>query len=468
MALKTATDNIKNYFSDNVIVLIGIIMLFPIFETSFKNTTSLIIPIIFIPIVYVILFVLSFKFIAHISTPGLLVVNALYFLRYYILPITTINYMSDSYIQEYVPGTWLMLYEEIFLSVVLYVYLKKEKYSKITKIDDVKFNKEFKLVLLVFLVLCMACLLFFVIDSSVYSSFNLITNVGNDFVEMIEEQASKTESSSFRTLQSMIIYITYLLFAVCLVLFFYSKYRKNHSNTYFLLAFIIPLVASSIIIIDTDRGGIVHRCAAILFLLFRLFPEKRRTLINTAYLPIGLLVLYLVVSRMIDNDMGESVSSEEFFVYYMQSYLAGIQNCTDALRTYAHYGNSVDFATLFNDLFSNVPIMSHFTNNNACLKYFAKELLRDDQVLPLLGNGLMYFGYLFSPILLLLTIKLFVFIERKYMYESNILGIYVYSYSSIQLAFCHYQNIQLIMLYLSCRILPLWLVYKSVRYFSSK
>lgn len=467
MVAKIASYNIKNALSDNAIVLIGLLLLFPIFITSYKSATSLIIPIIFIPIVYVILFVLSFKFVAHISTPGLLVANALYFLRYYILPISTITYMPDQYIIDFVPGTWLLLYEEIFLSIVLYFFLKKDKSSYFARVNDANFKREFKIILLVFSAFCSACLLFFVIDPSVYNSFNLITNVGNDFVEMIEEQASKTESSAFRTLELIVIYITYLLFAVCLVLFFYSKYRRTHSNTFFYLALIIPLMASAIIIIDTDRGGIVHRGAAILFLLFRLFPEKRKVLINLTYIPMGLLVLYLIVSRMIDNDnVGTSIlSAEEFFVYYMQGYLAGIQNCTQAIQTFVQYGTSVNLETFFNDLFSNVPILSHFTNNNSCAKYFSKVINQDDQVFPLVGNGLMYFGYLFSPILSFLSIKLLMEAEKKYRFSTNLFGVYVFSYISIQLAFCHYQNIQLIMLYLTCRILPIYLIYRIVNHF---
>ena len=173
--------------------------------------------------------------------------------------------------------------------------------------------------------------------------------------------------------------------------------------------------------------------------------------------------------KMFDSEKDGSsvISAEEFFVYYMQGYLAGVQNCTESIQTYIHYNSSVDLATLFNDLFYNVPIISHFTTENACSIYFSKEIGFDDQVLPLVGNGLMYFGYFLSPALLILTIKIVLIADRKYRYETNILGVYVFSYISIQLSFCHYQNIQLIMLYLTCRILPIWLIYKFVKHFST-
>ena len=135
--------------------------------------------------------------------------------------------MPNSYIKEFVSGTWLLLYEEIFLSIVLYLYLKKEKHSEFVRINDENFNKEFKIILLLFSVFCLACAFFYILDPSVYNSFNLITNIGNDFVELIENQARETESSSFRTLEVIVIYLTYLMFAICIVLFFYSKYRKT-------------------------------------------------------------------------------------------------------------------------------------------------------------------------------------------------------------------------------------------------
>lgn len=470
MIISKASYNIKSLLSDNVIVLIGLLLLVPIMFTYANYNSGNLIPIILIPIVYCILFVISFKFIGHIFTPGLLVANALYLLRYYLLPLTTIVYMPNQYISSFISGTWLLLYEEIFLSIVLYYFLKREKHSQFAKIDSTTFKREFKLILLLFSFLCMVCIIFYIIDPSVYKSFNLITNVGNDFVEMIEENASKTESSSFRTLELIVIYLTYLMLAVCIVLFFYSKYQKRKSNIYFLLALILPLIASAIIIIDTDRGGIVHRGAAILFLLFRLFPEKRKVLVNAAYIPMGVLVLYLIASRMLGNDNGGSsvLSAEEFFVYYMQGYLAGIQNCTEAIQTYIQFGSHVGPETLFNDLFTNVPVMSHFTGKNACSKFFATVINQDDQVFPLVGNGLMYFGYLLSPIFSILTIKVLLVTERKYRNETSIFGAYVFSYIAIQLAFSHYQNIQLIMLYLTCRILPIWLVYKFVRNYTKK
>jgi len=91
-----------------------------------------------------------------------------------------------------------------------------------------------------------------------------------------------------------------------------------------------------------------------------------------------------------------------------------------------------------------------------------------DQVLPLMGTGLMWFGLLLSPIFSVFMMRMVLLFDRKFKLAGDGLEVFTYSYMATIIGFVHYQNIQLIMLYFSCRILPLWIVYKLLIIFKLK
>ena len=132
------------------------------------------------------------------------------------------------------------------------------------------------------------------------------------------------------------------------------------------------------------------------------------------------------------------------------------------IRMKQEYGQYVTFTTPFNDLFANVPFLSRIVDvGNLSSKYFNNSYGRigTDQIMPLIGNGLMYFGYVFSPIFSIIMLRVVFWCDEKYRSSNDVFSVFIWSYASTLLTFCHFNNLQLIMLYFSCRILPLVLVY---------
>lgn len=440
----------------------------------YANSSNLhLVPLIFIPITYVVLFVLLLRLIKYITSPGLLVVNALYFLRYYVLPLSIIVYMPSSYIAQYASGTWLLLYEEFFAFAAFFFYLSRRKQTTKLSVNTKNFGIELKYVNRIFLVLCLLCFFLFIYKPSLYDSYNLITNVGGGLVEEVLSRKDEVQMSALDNLAGMLIFATYLMLPVYVGLVLFSKYKKNPSSLNFKLALIIPLLVSLLFIVDTDRGGVVHRAATMIFFLVRLYPQNKNKIIKWTYIPAGILVVYMIFSRLWDDDdvsaVTDQVDTNALLIEYLQGYLANIKNCTEAINAYLAYGNYVTIFTPISDVLGNIPLLSHLSDaKNNCNYFYASSIMRNDQVLPLVGNGLFYFGPLLSPILVFFSVKLLFKAEELYQKESNPLGIYVYAYVAIQLAFCHYQNVQLIFLYLTCMIAPIWIIFKFVKAMSKQ
>ena len=449
-------------------LLIGFILsIIVLWIYNYYNDLS-IFPLLYIPIVYVLLFVFCLRIERHISTPVFLVVNALYFLRYFAFPLSVIIFMPSYYLLRNEEGTLLLLYEEFFVFAAFLLLVKKRKMPTFYKLDTINLKREIRYIRYSLVLLLVICLFLFLINPLWFNSYHFIDNIGNEMVESVlsEKESLQASHSFLDTLAFMIIYVTYLLIPAYFAIVLFLRYKRKPSYFIFLLALFIPIFCSMMFIIDTDRGGIILRAAATMFLVMRLFPGKKKHIMRLTYFPAFLLVLYLILSRSFDSDVTK-MEPEVLMVEYMQSYLANIKNCTDALLSYSQYGDLVNYMTPINDILGNVPILSHFSDSsNSCATYLANTLNRSDQVLPLVGNGLFYFGYPLSPILIFLTVGLLLKIDELYLKESNPLGIYVYSYAAVQIAFCHYQNVQLIFLYLTCMIAPIWLLYKLVKFVS--
>lgn len=461
--------NINTAITTLLGVLLGMFAMF-IYVSSVNTQAT---PLIFIPVAYAVLFVILLKFYRYITSPGLLVVNALYFLRYYVLPLSIIVYMPSSYLDQYVSGTWLLLYEEFFAFAAFFFYISRRKQTTKLSIDTKNIGIELKYVNRIFLFLCLLCIFIFIYKPSLFDSYNLITNVGSDLVEDVLTRKDEIQMSALDNLAGMIIFATYLMLPVYVGLVLFSKYRKTPSSLNFKLALIIPLIVSLLFIVDTDRGGVVHRACTMIFFFVRMYPQNKNRIIKWTYIPAGILVVYMIFSRLFEDDdvliATDQVEAKALLIEYLQGYLANIKNCTEAINAYLAYGNSVTIFTPISDVLGNIPLLSHLSDaKNNCNYFYALSILRNDQVLPLVGNGLFYFGPLLSPILVFFSVKLLFKAEELYQRETNPLGIYVYAYVAIQLAFCHYQNVQLIFLYLTCMIAPIWIIFKFVKVLSKQ
>ena len=409
----------------------------------------------FIPLYYVFLFVFFTDFFQKINTPGLLIVNALYFLRFYLVPLFMIMSKPYSFFESNTIGIYLLLFEELAISACIPFVNKIMKNSKsITKSKVFINNKK---CLYVFILLFASVLIISLIKRDAFSTYHSVFNLSDSLLT-----SYGSISSSLSTVEGLIVFSFISLFPFFIAIVFHLLYKKKKRNVYFYIAMLASLFFSIFVIEGTDRGTVVLKGIVCMFVLIKLFPEKRKIVFFSAFIMIALFTSYFIIIRMAVDSSNSIKRTASSIADYLQSYVAGISNMTGAYNTYIEYGSKFSLELIYNDVFSNVPILSHYATTNCSNYYFNYVVGRgfaQDQVMPMIGNGMMAFGIAFSPILTMCNLLLVTRMDSYYVKCNDAFAAFTIAFAVSCIAFVHYQSVQLNMLYWSCRIMPIFLIY---------
>ena len=428
---------------------------------AFVSHPSTLMPLLLVPLVYAIFIVFFAGIFYYIDSPGMIILNALYFVRYFPYPLLMLFY-NHYYIEDYSKGIWLLLYEETICAVVLYFLIRRRQKEFINSVeinDCFSSASNLYAATLIFSVLSVGII---AINPSILLNYNIIFGLTSEKLKHIELVQSSLSVSSF---DIIVLDITRLLIPASIGVSFAEMYNKTQKNIAYILSLFFAVSLSMVIMSGVDRGTVVLNGIAIGFIIYKIFPQKRKATNVIVVVSAAIIVLNLVVVRLIVSESSTGLTRYggiERILEYIQAYVAGIKNMDITIRMKQEYGQYVTFTTPFNDLFANVPFLSRIVDvGNLSSKYFNNSYGRigTDQIMPLIGNGLMYFGYVFSPIFSIIMLRVVFWCDEKYRSSNDVFSVFIWSYASTLLTFCHFNNLQLIMLYFSCRILPLVLVY---------
>lgn len=424
-------------------------------------------PLILIPLIYIFGFCVFGSIYKFVDTPGLMILNVLYLIRYYFLPLLSIVFYDDFYLAEIRPGAWLTLYEEIVAVAVFILLFRKSGLDALHGEVEMRVTISLRKLMISGATVTLAAIVMIILEPDVLNNYMWIFSFNEASVV-----ASQTKEAGGSTLANILVDLSRLLIPICVGSLFIAKYHKTKKKLHYYLALFFTLALSVAMIKGTDRGTVLLQGIAALYFLYFAIPIRRNITRRISSIMFGVLVLYLlIVGMLMSFRIYGAYRSDNYLLDYLQAYVAGPKNMTIALQMKEQYGSALGLRTVFNDIFANTPFMSKLTDPmNSCVRFFnnAYGRIGADQVLPLMGNGIMYFGYVLSPVLSVGMLALLKKFEMKFRSTNNLLGLYFWSYSAAIVGFVHYQNVQLIMLYLTCRILPLALVYLFVSKFSLK
>jgi len=402
----------------------------------------------FLPISYAICFVLvlskanyrRFR-IFHI------VFSAVTFGRYVVLPfmIVVSNYYGGRSIippsqNSINKGLFLMMYELLAASMFIYIMEKRQRYISTKKnilIDnkkDIKLNmKRSNFIYLVFglFFLCLGILNPIVFDTL---NFLIPTSNPNDY--------------NFNLLENLIIYgiLIFKHLVFLLVIFsIYKRYQNKPKVKHLLFASCIALLNISIYF-GTNRSDIIVSGIVSFIVLYSLFGKRIRTLI-TCMIIILVIIITGVSSFRQSTSISKGTSQLVDFTDTLQVYLGGPYNVSIALETKEMFPESKQLEVLFFDIFrpmigvnilvKNLPI--EYSNI-----YFNRRLWigidRRSQIIPMIGQGNLFFGSIFSPILTIVFIWLAYYLEKKVVNSKRLELYYFINLSYARLGFMMGQN----------------------------
>lgn len=247
--------------------------------------------------------------------------------------------------------------------------------------------------------------------------------------------------------EAIVIYFMFtckhLLFVLS-VAYCYKKFKATSSKLYSNLAFII-LLMNICIFYGLNRSDLVMPAIASLLLYTLLFGDKN----IVKYIAVGGLIFFLITTIASSRELASISKNQSNIVDmadFIQGYFGGVYNVAISIETYEYFPEVRSVGRLlydtfrpfigFNVLLKNVDI--NFTN-----AYFNQRLwFRNvySQIIPMVGQGYLHFGYLFSPILSCLTILFAYYLEERLNRSRRLEIIYFFAICLIRMAFLMGQN----------------------------
>lgn len=252
------------------------------------------------------------------------------------------------------------------------------------------------------------------------------------------------------TLPTNVAIVTYMLFTskyllyILIISYLYKKYKKSNNTIYKTIAFIVTFINISIFYGLNRSDLVIPACASIL-LYMNLFKDKN----IVKYAVIGVLILFLISSIGQSRQLA-SVSKNQSKLVDMtdmiQGYFGGIYNVAISIETYDYYPEVRGISRVLYDTgrpFIGINIFLKNSEMEPTNNFFNKRIYFNDhtaQIVPIIGQGYIHFGYIMSPILEILIIGLAYVFENIIKKTARIEVIYFVSICLIRMGFVMGQN----------------------------
>lgn len=407
---------------------------------------------------YTILFILPFIYgVAYTLVLGnavfyrpklfLIIFTVINYIRYSILPflISYTGYFGGRAtipptIHQFSYAVLLMVYEIIIVSFFIYIGTRRYNINlNVLKIFNFE-NKNYFIYKL-FALLTIVLMLF---NIRVLNQFNFIKTSSQSLVVYGNYSKYSAETSVLFKFSG---YLLNILKQIVLVLLIYKlgiKYQKKKNKIYFYFAMIVGLLNITIYY-GANRSDLLLQSIATLIILYSIFSKEKRKIFTV----VGLLSVFMVIIVSISRQ--HSVISSQHILLGLtdtiQIYLGGPYNVALSIDMANKYSSYRNLFTLIGDLTRSV------LGVNFIAKKFVDVLSTDlfnwrifgptdygTQILPMIGQGYFYFGFIFAPIFEILFVKFSFRLERLFIKTKDPVLSYFASITCLRLGFIMSQN----------------------------
>ncbi|MBU5271933.1 hypothetical protein ACN9VA_09015 [Staphylococcus caprae] len=412
-----------------------------------------------VPLVYLTLFIFIPAFSKYtFSNLGITVFNFTALLRYAVSPALMALYGTNLQIGSSVPfeieknSVNLMIYEMIAIFVTFGVF-HKYFYSYKFKIQKIKARSNIFGWLFIGLAILIILAQPGILDrySFIWSASQLKSDTANEDV----------------TIFALFIQLAQIVFTVGILNIIYSFYERRPNVIYLFLSIFVIIVSTSFIT-GTSRSSVILPLVTGLFTVLVLY-EKYRKLILSASVVLSSLVI--IVSTILKQQTNTSVLTKslyhsagplENFNTDIQIYFSGLTNVGHALEG-AFIFKPFDFNLLMSDLTHSVVFINRlFQNNHSALTLFNNLFYKstgvNDQILPMIGQGYLYFGPLLAPIFSVFGILIIMYLDRMIFNAKSVFSLYILSYFCLKFSLFFMSNATILISFFTNFILILLLI----------
>ncbi|QUI21960.1 hypothetical protein HZI73_06435 [Vallitalea pronyensis] len=365
-------------------------------------------------------------------------------IRYVVLPLLIVlsgHYGGRSFIEpdqaSFLKAILLMNYELIVCSVFIgFKEWRKGKKGAIKKpIIETSFEalKGYDIGYICFGVLTVVGV---VTHPTVLLSINFI--IPNVFAKSIEYSFTQNLVIYF-----VVVFKQLLFIMVTKKLFYLFKQSKKHQ--YITYNFLVALL-NILTYFGTNRSDIVISAIVSFFLLYKLYGQ-----IMKKYFALGSIALVLLIMLVTSARDNASISGHTNGLLDItdtfQVYTGGPYNVAIAVETKSYFPEANDVSVLFFDIFRPM-IGVNFLVKELPFQYsnifYNKRLWLDidrrSQILPMIGQGNLFFGFILAPLFSLFFIRLHYYFEKKVAITKSVEIFYFVNLAIVRLGFFMGQN----------------------------
>lgn len=433
----------------SIIVFIGLIAGFLNISGDVADNDKLLLCELII-LAYVIMFVIIAELPMYIRTPIGFALNIICFVRFCILPMLIIfdhSYLSfvplgygSANSAFYVSGSLLMLWEEICIASYLKLRLPKwyrQEAAHVVLPDESGRGKVSDMFLICAIVACTALVF---LDTSILKKFNTIFASAN-----YTPSPTMVSGSILYTIADIAVRCVYLLVPIPVISAIYRSSRKSENTaTHYFWSMAIMIGWYGLIMEGTSRASIIVPMLTVILVLNVLYPKQQKKTV----LVIGTLTLLVIVmtsalkfsARYSAQGMNLNNVIMEIEVYFQ-----GIGNVGKAVAAKQTSGIGMSFVVMLNDCLTSVPFLSKLVSpaRTSTIWYSVVWQGRADQVIPAVGNGLFYFGYLLAPLVTVFQIRVAREFEKAAYRSKSVAMLIVFTYSAIMLIYGCFSSISI-------------------------
>ncbi len=398
----------KNFFS-SAVFLCGLISTFLCLALDIGEKRIVAI----LPLTYIILYALFKNNRFFLDNISLSIINISAFCRYIIYPMIITLTVSNGGVYNFdVNVVYLLSYELIGVFIVIGLFAKKLNSSTYTEftLDTSLGIPNLSLLALLFPIL--------ILFPTLLTRFSISSDVFKN-------------ASTSGVIEILFTMGLWVLFVHLLVKLSVLKDGSRLTNRVgFLLAVLVGvyyILFNSISGLDVKRWQIISCGIAMVFILMRLFPAKKRLIIIGG--TVGVVVFVLIGSFIKFRLFGSSVSFVDKFldIGHFTEYFGGMKNITRAIEVFDTSPNVQGIQSTLTDLFSGAPVISAFFDfeNYSTISIFQNATHRTDIICPMTAQSIAHFGVLGTPILAMIMTYLAILFNVVLKKTANLYSAYV-------------------------------------------
>ena len=342
-----------------------------------------------------------------------LMVFALYFVRLSLLPFLYYAsgetrlfegniYMSSNSIQK---AVYLMTYEYFIVQLTIFLHEKVKLKSLKLKVSKNQIGYNFFPTVL--LAMTLFAISVYVFLPEVRGAFKNIFMLNTADFTMSGYLASKEQIGSMRRIIATLFSVIFAMLRILLPAYFLVRAKKKCKSGMFIL--VISIIAQFVFITSTFAQSIV--AALTIVLLFgHLYPEKRKFLfLMIGVSTVGIVSLYFLVRYSVGHSIySNKASLITYIARIVSAYFTGVENIAGCFNIQ----KGVEFETAISDFIGSIPFNTTLFggwSGDKFQTYFNSANRAYGQISPAIGSGYYRFGWLLSPIYVVIMLKFSMF-----------------------------------------------------------